>query len=159
MKKNIAIIFLAASCAFASGENKILSYNFTNVNDITLKKATVVDYTLDFKAAEVNQKEFPIAFCKNEKSDIQQKSYLANDSIILSCKASLDNKSTNCTLKVFNVNNDDKKIQDILNKKTCNNYAPKQIVNTFSFVLNVDSEKEIVLDNKYKFKYKLYSAD
>lgn len=64
MKKNIAIIFLAASCAFASGENKILSYNFTNVNDITLKKATVVDYTLDFKAAEVNQKEFPLHFAK-----------------------------------------------------------------------------------------------
>lgn len=160
MKKTISLILVATSCTFASGENKVLSYNFTDINDNTLRKSTVLDFTLNFKPIDVNKKNYPIAICKdNKKLDIKPKEYLANNSIILNCKNAANGKSTDCTLKVFNIDYDYKKIDDMLNKKICNNYYPNEIIDTYTFKLDLDTENEIVLGHKYKFKYKMYSAN
>jgi hypothetical protein len=160
MKKTISLILVATSCAFASGENKYLSYNFTDINDNTLRKATVLDLTLNFKPIDANKKDYPIAICKdNKKLHIQQKEYLADNSMILNCKSAANGKSTDCTLKVFNIDYNDNKIQDMLNKKICNNYYPNEIIDTYTFKLDLDTENEIVLGHKYKFKYKMYSAN
>lgn len=64
MKKTISLILVATSCTFASGENKVLSYNFTEINDNTLRKSTVLDFTLNFKPIDVNKKDYPIAICE-----------------------------------------------------------------------------------------------
>ncbi len=160
MKKTISLILVATSCTFASGENKVLSYNFTDINDNTLRKSTVLDFTLNFKPIDVNKKNYPIAICKdNKKLDTKSKEYLANNSIVLNCKSTANGKSTDCTLKVFNIDYDYKKIDDMLNKKICNNYYPNEIIDTYTFKLDLDTENEIVLGHKYKFKYKMYSAN
>ena len=161
MKKTISLILVATSCTFASGENKVLSYNFTDINDNTLRKSTVIKPSLNFDTvADINKIDYPIAICKdNKKLDIKPKEYLANNSIILNCKSTANGKSTDCTLKVFNIDYDDKKIDDMLNKKICNNYYPNEIIDTYTFKLDLDTENEIVLGHKYKFKYKMYSAN
>lgn len=162
MKKFLMCVFIT-SFMMASANDIVMNVDISTINGEFVSKRPIPDNNMNFSFAEVNDHGLLEHFCSKNNGRVSEKtgskSYFVDNSVIFSCK-SIDGNSTNCKLRIFNVDNanieEDKKIIDeMIKNKICSNYTHTQRVDEYNFILNKNSSDSLILGNKYKFNYSI----